>query len=61
MAQKRCSKCGVEFTCCNEQRGCWCETLTLEPAVLKELKKNYDNCLCPDCLGGYSKKAELKT
>jgi hypothetical protein len=56
MAEKKCSKCKEAFNCCNEQRGCWCEGLTLTKEALRELKDKYDNCLCPGCLGQYSAK-----
>ena len=53
MAVKKCSKCYIEFDCCNEQRGCWCEQVQLSSETLKTLKQNFDNCLCPRCLKEY--------
>jgi hypothetical protein len=54
--EKKCSKCGVKFTCQNETRGCWCEQFTLSKEVLDFLKKHYENCLCPGCLHEFSEK-----
>jgi hypothetical protein len=51
--EKSCSKCGVAFSCQNETRGCWCESIHLSKEVLAELKEDYDNCLCPQCLKAF--------
>lgn len=61
MALKRCSKCGAEFGCCSEQPGCWCEGLSIDVVVLEQLKKEFDNCLCPGCLGQYAVKEEVSS
>ena len=53
MAKKECSKCGENFTCTNETRGCWCENVQLNTETLQFLKENYENCLCPSCLTNY--------
>lgn len=52
--EKTCSKCKAPFTCKNEERGCWCEDLTLDPETLAALRQQFDNCLCPRCLQGYT-------
>ncbi|MDF2437762.1 MAG: hypothetical protein K0Q95_2138 [Bacteroidota bacterium] len=54
MSVKACSKCKRDFECCNENPGCWCEQIKLSLDTLQELKKDFDNCLCPDCLQDYS-------
>jgi hypothetical protein len=54
MSIKICSKCKTSFECCNEKMGCWCEDLSIDIKTLNELKKTYDNCLCPKCLTEYS-------
>ena len=54
--EKNCSKCGVTFSCQNETRGCWCESVHLTKEMLAELKEAYDNCLCPVCLKGFETK-----
>jgi hypothetical protein len=50
---KTCSKCEAEFTCTNETAGCWCEEVSLSNTTLKQLKEEFDNCLCPSCLKEY--------
>jgi hypothetical protein len=52
--EKKCSKCERAFTCQNEQRGCWCENIRLSREVLNDLRKKYQNCLCPACLAEFS-------
>jgi hypothetical protein len=54
--QKRCSKCGFIFNCTNEQNGCWCEHIQLDTSTLDQLKNEFDNCLCPECLKAYEHK-----
>ncbi len=56
---KYCSKCKQPFGCSNDVRGCWCEGLTLSMETLKELKDNFDNCLCPACLAAFETKQKL--
>ncbi|MBL7889732.1 MAG: cysteine-rich CWC family protein [Bacteroidetes bacterium] len=60
MTTKKCSKCGQDFQCSNEKMGCWCEDLYLDIQTLNELKKEYDNCLCPTCLKEYSERKPKK-
>lgn len=48
-----CSKCNTSFECTNEQMGCWCEDISIDLKTLENLKKEYDNCLCPTCLKEY--------
>lgn len=54
MSIKLCSKCKSSFKCCNEKMGCWCEDLTIDLKILNELKEQFENCLCPNCLKEYS-------
>ncbi|WP_276131740.1 cysteine-rich CWC family protein [Polluticoccus soli] len=58
MTEKRCSKCGKPFGCKADERGCWCENLTLSTETLVQLKAEYDNCLCPDCLATYQESSQ---
>jgi hypothetical protein len=55
---KECSKCGKPFECCADKRGCWCEGYSLQPEALQELKENFENCLCKECLAEYGDKKE---
>jgi len=54
MAQKICSKCGKEFGCQSDSRGCWCEDLHIKTETLTQLRNEFDNCLCPECLAQYT-------
>ena len=58
MADKICSKCNVLFKCESDTFGCWCENLFIELNTLNEIKKQYENCLCPTCLKKYAIKEE---
>ncbi|WP_084680409.1 cysteine-rich CWC family protein [Leptospira fainei] len=58
MTSKRCAKCSSFFDCRVDSGGCWCETLILNPEVLKDLRDLYSNCLCPICLREYESSQE---
>lgn len=53
MSTKNCSKCGKAFGCQADSHGCWCEGYTLDAKTLEQLRSQYDNCLCPECLKTY--------
>lgn len=57
MAQKTCPKCGKKFECTHDAH-CWCMTLVITPENLKRLKSEYSDCLCEECLKGYSEKKD---
>lgn len=46
--QKICPACGAIFPCL--PGACWCAALRLRPQTLQELRRDYDGCLCPQCL-----------
>ena len=46
--QKTCPACGAAFPCL--PGACWCAALRLSPHTRQTLRRQYDNCLCPDCL-----------
>ncbi len=48
--QKVCGHCRQTFSC-QQAGGCWCGAVKLSQAQLAWLKRTYDNCLCPRCLG----------
>jgi hypothetical protein len=50
--QKICERCGVTFTC--HPGGCWCDGVTLSPATLERLGREYGDCLCPACLSSFT-------
>jgi hypothetical protein len=47
---EHCARCGAEFGCGATTGGCWCATVDVPPAVLLELDRIHDGCLCPGCL-----------
>jgi len=56
MASKNCSKCKTLFECTCETPGCWCEGVFIDQDTLNEIKRVYENCLCPACLKEYATK-----
>lgn len=59
MSLKSCSKCKTNFECGNEKPGCWCEDFFLDIETLAKLRKEYDNCLCSNCLKEYAKSDNI--
>jgi hypothetical protein len=54
----RCPRCGGDFHCgVKDETPCWCASLTLTPALLAELRREYTSCLCPACLGALAASA----
>lgn len=45
---KSCPRCGKSFECIHSV-DCWCAKITLNDATRAKLKQ-YDNCLCKECL-----------
>jgi Cysteine-rich CWC len=45
-----CESCGVEFICQADQSKCWCSDVQISPENLTKLAKNFNNCLCRECL-----------
>lgn len=61
---KICQRCGESFGCeamnqtMNQETRCWCQDV---PTV-KNIPKQYKDCLCPDCLTALAKaETEIKT
>ncbi|HLO60525.1 MAG TPA: cysteine-rich CWC family protein [Bacteroidales bacterium] len=52
---KRCPACGRFFTCQGED-DCWCEKVRIHAKEMKEIMNTYKDCLCPQCLGKYSRE-----
>lgn len=46
--KKTCPRCGKSFVC-RHSADCWCAKITLDDNARAKLKQ-YDNCLCGDCL-----------
>ena len=53
---KQCAMCGTSFACAHGGAGCWCESVVLRAETLRELRTIADDCLCPSCLGGFSRR-----
>lgn len=50
-ANTRCPRCGGGFRCgADDAEPCACTTMTLDAAVLLDLRRRYDGCLCLRCL-----------
>lgn len=47
--KKICPRCGKEFECVHSI-DCWCVTIHLSDRAKANLKENYSDCLCKDCL-----------
>jgi hypothetical protein len=45
-----CEACGKEFSCGASLRGCWCSEIELSEETRAELKSQYSDCLCRECL-----------
>lgn len=52
MRPRNCEKCGRAFTCgaADPAKPCWCTEVPVSPGSLKELREQYEDCLCPECL-----------
>ena len=50
--EKICPKCQSKFTCYSDAN-CWCMSLDIAPETLQDLRKQFEGCLCPDCLKIY--------
>jgi len=48
--QKICEKCGAKFDCYAPWGPCWCDDVKLKPGALANLRAQYKDCLCPNCL-----------
>jgi hypothetical protein len=56
-AKLKCEACGKKFGCGAQTGKCWCFEIETDEETLAELKENFQNCLCPDCLtSGGTKK-----
>jgi hypothetical protein len=51
--EKTCPKCGAGFQCLGED-DCWCESYQILQKDFLRITQNYNDCLCPECLKGYT-------
>jgi len=56
--QKVCEACGNEFSCGASLRGCWCNEIDLNDETRVDLKSQYRDCLCRDCLSSLSRASK---
>jgi hypothetical protein len=52
---KKCPSCGKFFTCQGEE-DCWCEKVNIHKASFLVISQDYNDCICPECLGKYAEK-----
>lgn len=52
--RKKCSKCQKKFSCYSDEH-CWCTEEKVPVDNLKQLKQQFQGCLCPDCLRIYAR------
>ena len=45
-----CESCGEEFTCGATLKGCWCMNVEITEKTREQLKAEFKNCLCKNCL-----------
>ncbi|NJK84821.1 MAG: cysteine-rich CWC family protein [Bacteroidales bacterium] len=55
IANKTCPSCGKAFSCPGED-DCWCEKVQLHKKDMLFIMENYNDCLCPECLGRFEEK-----
>ena len=49
----KCPRCKLDFLCYKDDT-CWCRTLSVHPATLENLKRQFGTtCLCSDCMKLY--------
>lgn len=45
-----CESCGEEFSCGARVGECWCFAVEVKAETLAELREDFKNCLCQECL-----------
>jgi hypothetical protein len=53
-----CESCGQEFNCGVSLKGCWCSEIELTESDRANLKSQFKDCLCRNCLETLSSKSE---
>jgi hypothetical protein len=54
----KCEACGKDFVCGVSLKGCWCSEIPLSEEVRKEMRSQFKDCLCRECL---EKRSAAKT
>lgn len=55
---KYCPVCNSSFVC-KHSSNCWCASLNIPDKVSKELKKNFNDCLCEVCITNFIENAKF--
>ena len=50
LVTKTCESCGKDFSCGANAGKCWCFDVELKAQTVAELREDFKNCLCEDCL-----------
>ncbi|HLQ76648.1 MAG TPA: cysteine-rich CWC family protein [Terriglobia bacterium] len=48
-----CGSCGSEFGC-GSGLGCWCSAVNISDVSRTKMRKQYRDCLCPECLSRFA-------
>ncbi len=52
---KQCPRCSKTFHC-DSDSDCWCESANIHKKEMILIMKNFDDCLCPECLAVFEEK-----
>jgi len=52
----KCEACGKDFVCGVSLKGCWCSEITLTDETRREMRSQFKDCLCRECLEERSTK-----
>ena len=53
-----CERCGEAFSCGARVGECWCFAVEVKAETLAELREDFKNCLCENCLNKIKLKRE---
>ncbi len=53
-----CESCGEAFSCGANVGKCWCFAVEVKAETLAELREDFKNCLCENCLNKLKLKRE---
>ena len=52
----KCEACGKDFVCGVSLKGCWCSEIRLTDETRREMRSQFKDCLCRECLEERSAK-----
>ena len=53
--QQQCESCKKDFHCGASLTGCWCQRITISQETRNDLRRQYKECLCEECLMFFEK------